>query len=177
MLWEVNRRAMDSAALVPLIAALDALYCLANVPLCLAFRVEWRGGLRSGAGLAPFDERAARRKALRAMGTGGRKGGPSPKAILSILRRARPALSASVTLSLGDAAATALLCGALNALGGALRGVSLNATPDFGGSLAFCAQGMVTARAGHIMAAATRYGVKQIIRRMKAWTSTPSRAS
>lgn len=169
---------------VILCAAAAALIYLWNVPLCLALVVLWRDGPQAGAALMPFDAAAARRRAARAVKRVGRKkrrGGTNARAALRILRLSRARISLAGRLCLGDAAATALACGGLNALGralsGPLPGLSVSLEPDFGDSPGFEARGMIAARAGNIIAAAARVGAEEIVRRMPSWKSVPSKRS
>lgn len=169
--------------LLPTIAALDALIYLYHLPLHLAFCLAWRDGLRTGSGLAPMSAGAAMAKAVRAMGgeKGPRGRGPLRRLARELLGRTRiDAANLTGRLSLGDAAATALACGALEALGSGLRAalpcLEVRLQPDFGGDSVYLeARGMLTVRAGHIMTAAARHALDTSIRRMKAWTSTPLR--
>ena len=170
--------------IVPLFALLDALFYLAHVPLCLAFCLEWRDGPRAGAGLTVFDPAAARRQARRRMFRGKarkKRHARRWRTALRILGRAKPRVDVTGRLCLGDAAATALACGGLNALGralaGPLPGLRLDVAPAFDGGLRASAQGMVTLEAGHIITAAARCGMEQIIGRINTWKSAPSKPS
>ena len=165
---------------IGLFAALEALVYLWNVPLCLAFAVEWRDGPRTGAALVPFDARRARRRAARAMGSPQRRkrhGRANLRSALRILRRSAARIQVEGRLGLGDAAATALVCGGLKALGSALPGLSVALEPDFGGGMRLAAQGMITARAGNTILAVARSGAEEIVRRMQSWRSAPSKRS
>ena len=85
-------------------------------------------------------------------------------------------------LCLGDAASTALACGALEALaaalGAALGRVELNVAPDFQDS-ALRAElwGMIRVRSGQIIVAAAQSGIDKLNGRIAQWISTRSKAS
>ena len=169
--------------LLTAVAALDALFYLSQLPLCVAFRATWRGGLRFGAGVAPVDARAAMARAEKAMAARGKPGGrrSDRRFALRLLRRI-PVDAAAVRgrLSLGDAAATALACGSLQRLGQGLRravpALECRVEPDFEtDSVSFEARGMFVVRAGHIIAAAAGLALDASVRRMKAWTSARSK--
>ena len=169
--------------LLPAVAALDALFYLYHLPLCLAFRLAWRDGPRLGAGFAPADRRAAMARAERAAASveKPRRAKPPRRLSIYLLRRAHlDEARITGSLCLGDAAATALACGALEALGCGLRAsvprLEVRLRPDFSGAHpSLDARGMIVARAGHIMTAIARYAFGAVIGRMKAWTSTPLR--
>ena len=96
------------------------------------------------------------------------------------VRRYSPA--ASLTESPELAAATALACGALQALAAALSAqlgrASVDVVPDFGASAPEVAlTGMLRLRAGQIIAAAARSGADNVSRRISKWTDTRSKAS
>ena len=156
--------------LIPLVALLESLLYLAAVPVCAAFCVTSDDGLRSGAGAGVFRARGALLRARRAMRKP-RKRRKSGKAdfrrVLALLRRLRlTRLTLRGTLALGDAAATALACGAVTALASTLRGraetLEIRVTPDFSGEPRLEIQGMIRARAGQIMLAAAQSGIDEI---------------
>ena len=160
--------------LVPAVAALGALFCLWHLPLCLALEVTWRDGLRFGAGFAPVDARAAMARAAEAARTGGRaRGSRSGRRFLrGLVRRLRvDEIRVEGTICLGDAAATALGCGAAAALLGGLGSRAdrawVDVRPDFGVQPGLALRGMVTVRAGHIIVAAAGSGLE----RLQAWDS------
>lgn len=144
--------------IVNLVAALEAFFYLCAIPVHLAVRVE---GLRVGAGLSAFERRVAGRRAARDL-TREEKGGGKKRdyrrilRVLSRLQIDRAELTGRVAL--GDAAATALLCGGLNGLGRALgtraRRSRVDVRPDFGaGASALELSGMIRARSGKIILA------------------------
>lgn len=104
-------------------AVAAALFYAANVPLCFAFFVRAEGGMRVGIGLRPFLRGAALSRAR-----AGELPRPSPRrgaprlpakfwlfAALELLRRIE-AVRVRARLGTGDAASTALLCGALQGI-------------------------------------------------------------
>lgn len=166
--------------LVYLIALLDALFYLCAVPVRAAFFVDTKDGLRFGAGIAAFTARAALRRARRNSGKRQKKKAPRLMPLLKRLRGVSFALRGK--LNLGDAAATALACGALQALAAALSAhmgrASVDVIPDFGASAPEVAlMGMLRLRAGQIIAAAARSGADNVSRRISKWTDTRSKAS
>ena len=156
--------------LIYLVALAQSLIYLAAVPVCGAFCVSSRGGLRAGSGAAVFRGRDALRRARRAMAQRTkRRQSPAPdlKRVFNLVKRMRLArITLRGTLSLGDAAATALACGALTSLAASLRGraeaLEIRVAPDFSGEARLELQGMIRARAGQIMLAAARSGIDEI---------------
>lgn len=172
--------------IIYLIAVAEALVYLASIPLCVAVRVTTRGGARVGVGVGAFERRFAQRRARKAskplsLPEGGKKG-PGARLAWGVARRLRGAgVTLRGTLCLGDAAATALACGTLQALGAALGGgaarVTIDVRPRFDGmDVEARLQGMLRARTGQIILAAARCGVDSVNRRISQWTSIPSRA-
>ncbi len=172
--------------LVPFIALVDALAYLGAVPVCLAFCAEGGAVPRFGVGLSAFDEAAALRRALRELAR------PSPRRrrnqktsplvwrILKDLRPDRFALWGRV--GLGDAAATALACGALRALAAApglrARESEIDLAPEFAADAPRVAvRGMLRARAGQIILAAARGEITRKKERFIQWTDARSKAS
>ena len=160
--------------LVPTVAALEALFYLSQMPLFLAFRLTWRDGLRFGAGAALVNARAAMARAEGAARAGRQARGlrPDRRFLRGFVRRLRAEeIRVTGKLCLGDAAATALGCGAAGALQGGLGAradrVSVTIEPDFGDRPGLALWGMVTVRAGHIIAAAAGSGLE----RLRAWAS------
>lgn len=160
---------MDDCAggerVLPYIVALaEALFYLWSVPVTLAVVMDSGTGLRLGAGVSAFVRHRARRRALSDLSAAhGGSGGPDRGAMLRVLRRVRfDRLELTGRASLGDAAATALLCGALNGLGcglGHRAGVLRVAVrPDFSNDFHLELRGMLTARAGKVIAAALTAG-------------------
>lgn len=159
--------------IVYLIAVLESLAYLAAVPVCAVFCVSGEGGLKAGAGVGAFRARGALRRARRAMAGGRRRRRQrgEVKRALALLRRLKlTRISLRGQLGLGDAAATALLSGALTALAAALRGrtkrLDLRLSPDFSGELRVELRGMICARAGQIMLAAAQSGFNEITGRI-----------
>ena len=171
---------------VYLVALIDALAYLGEVPVCVAFCADGNTPPRFGAGVAVFDEAAALRRARRDMARrASRK--PRRKADLSFLwdtlKNLRPDRFALWgRLGLGDAAATALACGALRALAAALglraREAEIDLAPDFAsGTPRVAVQGMLRARVGHIIVAAARGQTMNAKERFIQWTDARSKAS
>ena len=153
--------------LVYLVALFEALAYLSAVPVCAAFWVSTEGGLRAGVGLGLFERRFAYRRARsnsKPLAEGkpkdGKRGGMGRG--LTLLRRLSiDSVSLRGSLGLGDAAATALACGALQALAASLGArasrVELAIAPDFSGDgLRAELRGMIRARAGQIILAAAK---------------------
>ena len=173
--------------LYALIALMQTLFYLAAVPLHLAVLIQGAPGPRLAAGLAPFSPAAAARRARRAL-----KAPPKPKkarhsggrAALRTLFKARKDAEILLTgqVALGDAAATALACGALNGLGAALRGalprLRVDVRPDFSASdVRAVFRGMIRLRAGQIMLALFRAEWELVKGRFFPWKGNRSRAS
>lgn len=159
--------------LVYLVFLLEALVYLAAVPVCAAFCVSSERGLRAGAGIGLFQSRGALRRARREMlgGPRRRRRGDYRQA-LGLARRLRLSrFCLRGQIGLGDAAATALVGGALAALlGAALRSrtdaLEIRLAPDFSGELRVELRGMIRARAGQIMIAAAKGGIEEITGRI-----------
>ena len=149
--------------LVYAVALLQALGYLCAVPVCVAFCVESEGGLRAGAAAGAFSARSAVRRArLRMLRPVRRRDRAKPQvqAILRLLWHLRHArIRVTGRLGLSDAAATALLCGALKALGAAWQPragtLAVDVAPAFDGP---CAElrGIIRVRFGQIILAAAR---------------------
>ena len=184
---------------VYVVALAELIFYLGAVPLCGAFWLSTEGGLRFGVGLGAFERRFALRRAHRngikrdasatLFGTG-RKGrrsenGPGAEAsrAWALLRRLRGAgVRLEGRLCLGDAASTALACGALEALaaalGAALGRVELNVAPDFQDSAVRAELwGMIRVRSGQIIVAAAQSGIDKLNGRIAQWISTRLKAS
>ena len=167
--------------LIYLVALAQSLVYLAAVPVCGAFCVSSRDGLRSGSGAAVFRARGALRRARRDMARRAKKRkSPAPdlKRVFRLVMRLKLAkLTLRGTLALGDAAATALACGALTSLASSLRGkaeaLEIRVTPDFSGDARLELQGMIRARAGQIMLAAARSGIDEIRGRIAHGKASP----
>ena len=167
--------------IVYLAAAAQALVYLAAVPLHLAVCLRTRDGLRYGVGFSAFERRFAQRAALRRLARGARRkakpGKPPVRPPSGMLRRLRPeGILLRGRLCLGDAAATALACGALRSLEAGLRGaatvVRLRVAPDFSDTPAAELQGMIRIRAGQIIYAAARGGIDDAKGRIAQWKNT-----
>lgn len=146
--------------LVYIVAMLEALGYLWAVPVCVAFCVDGEGGFRAGAAAGTFNTRAVLRRARLDMGRGKKRPGrpKAAKAALRLLAHLRfERVSLKGRLGLSDAAATALACGALSALGAALRGrtrsLEVEVAPAFDGPRAEL-RGIARARLGQIIFAA-----------------------
>lgn len=154
---------------VYLIAAAEALFYLCAVPVNLAVRVD---GLRSGAGLSAFEGRVAVRRARQALIGKNGKEGPEPRRVLRVLRRVRlERATVAGRAALGDAAATALFCGGLRALLGALpvKRLRVDLRPDFSADrFALELSGMFRARSGQIILATLIVLTEEAF----SWTST-----
>ena len=158
--------------IVGLVALMEALFYLLAVPVHLAVRLD---GLRTGAGLSIFERRAARRRADRKLKTAsGGDIGPNPRRALQVLSRLRiDRAELTGRVALGDAAATALMCGALNGLArasgrraGRLR---VDVRPDFASEeVSVALSGMIRARTGQIILATLQVWIKEAI----PWIST-----
>ena len=143
------------------VAAMEAVFYLLCVPVNLALIVSDRAGARVGAGVSAFVRHRARRRALEDLAPkpGHKKTGPEPGRVWAVLRRLRfERVAIAGTVGLGDAAATALFCGALSASACALRSRAdhfrADIRPDFSNDLHIELRGMLTARAGQIIMAA-----------------------
>lgn len=171
--------------IVGIVAAAEAVFYLLAVPVHLALCLGGAEGLRFGAGVSAFERRAARRRAMENLGKrrAGRQSSPGVRrawAFARSLRLERVSLRGSVCL--GDAAATAMACGVLNALACGLRGraarLEADVRPDFSSpDVRVELSGMVSARAGQIMLAAAKTAYHDIKGRIHPWTSIRSKAS
>jgi len=147
-------------------ALIESLIYLAAVPVNGAFVLSTSNGVRFGVGVSAFGLRGAVRRARRYRAGG--KGGPGLS--WGMVRRLRGArIRVRGALGLGDAASTALACGALRALG-AGRAV-VDVTPVFDGDgLCLELQGMIRLRSGQIMWAMAMSRFENIRRRIARWT-------
>lgn len=149
-----------------IVAALEALYYLMSVPIHLAVRLN---GARVGSGLSAFDRRGALRRARAALESGRKPNQKAPKArralkVLLRLRIDRAELAGRVAL--GDAAATALLCGGITGLARTLSGrvgrLRVDVRPDFGAeAVAIELKGMIRARSGQIILATLQVWIEE----------------
>ena len=172
--------------LIYIVAIIETFLYLGAVPVCAAFCLTWRGGVRLGVGVGAFERRFALKMARRKSRLLTLKPNERDKTGLRLtwqtLRRLRGAgITLRGTLCLGDAAATALACGTLNALGAALGAeaarVDIDVRPTFNAWEPEAAlQGMIRARAGQIIIAAAKSGMDSIKRRFAQWKSIPSKA-
>ena len=124
-----------------LAAALMIIIYMYNLPLTVALVWRDEGG---AAGISVLDIRfalnSARKKIGKKTGAGNKnkKKKPDTETAIRLFRRMRlEYFSARLAVGTGDAAQTALLCGALRALGGALAGAAeygeADIRPDFSG--------------------------------------------
>ena len=156
---KLRRKEGVIALIVNIVAALQALFYLCAIPVHLAVRVD---GLRVGAGLAAFERRAARRRADRELAAPAGQSGASPdvRRALRLLKRLQIERVELVgRVALGDAAATAILCGMIGGLARAFRGrvrrMRVDVRPDFASQRVVVEMsGMIQARAGQIILAA-----------------------
>ena len=155
-----------------LTAVIETLIYLAAIPVNGAFVLSTANGLRFGVGVSAFGLRGAMRRARRCRAAG--KGRPGLS--WDVVRRLRGArIRVRGALGLGDAAATALACGALRALG-AGRAV-VDVTPVFDGDgLCLELQGMIRLRSGQIIRAMAMSQLENIRRRIARWTDTRLKA-
>lgn len=165
------------ALIVNVVAALEALFYLCAIPVHLAVRLD---GLRVAAGLSAFAGNAARRRAADGL-SGGKKPGNAPdlRQVLRVLRRLDiERLELTGRASLGDAAATALLCGLIvglaRALGGRIDHVKADVRPDFRAqAVAVELQGMIRARSGKIILATLQIWTEEAF----SWITTRLKTS
>ena len=183
--------------IVPFAAAGALIFYLSAVPLKIAFVLRAGEKFGFGVGVSAFEGRFARAAAEKNIGRKSRRRSKKIslnrivlKSILKsarhILRHARlEAFSARGSVSLGDAALTALVCGAA---GSVLAAVSAPAQariecalqPDFsspGIALAGEVSGIVSLRAGHIMLAALIGAIDYGNGRLSQWTDTRLKTS
>jgi len=170
---------------LPLVTSAIALFYLSAIPVRIAFRLRTGTAPHFGVGVSLFEARFARAGAL----TQFRKTS-SPKKLppKELLRSARYLLRHTDELRIdgvfgaGDAALTALVCGAVSSAGHAFTAASRRAVifalrPDFSCErLRVDASGIVSLRAGHIILAALLGAYDYATGRFQQWTSTPSKA-
>ena len=156
-----------------LTAIIETLVYLAAIPVNGAFVLSTSDGLRYGVGVGVFGPRPALRRARRCRPVKKRRGQGGAKYARRLLRGAR--IRVRGRLGLGDAAATALACGALGALGGGR--VTVDVAPVFS-EAAPCLelQGMIRLRTGQIMTAIASTQIENIRRRIARWTDIRSKA-
>ena len=153
--------------IVYVVALLEALVYLAAIPVDLVVSAD---GLTARAAVSAFG--------LRPRPGGGKGGGPGFSEVWPVLRRLRfERVALTGQVSLGDAAATALLCGALNGAGRCLRArpdrLHVAVTPVFSGDIRVELRGMLRARTGRIALAI----VQSRKGRIMEWINTRSKAS
>ncbi len=167
---------------LPLVTAAVTLFYLSAIPIHIALRLSADG---FGVGISAFEPRFARRHALQPRKSGGTlPKSLSPRDILEIVKKLKiDSIVLRGVFGCDDAAVTALVCGGISSLAGALRGilgpnVRISVQPDFSANgMRAELTGMISIRAGHIMLAAL-HGAYQIgSRRFKQWTSIPLKAS
>lgn len=182
-------------ALSMVTAAVTLLY-LSAIPIHIALRLRIGADSFFGLGVSAFEPRFALRQSLEKRRFGSRSpaflrklNGPdalksgfqSFKYASRHIRIERILLNGS--FGSHDAALTALVCGGASAIGCALRGsfkrrVHISLRPDFSAdSLRAELVGMISMRVGHIMLAALLGAFQYGSRRLKKWTSIPSKAS
>lgn len=163
-----------------LTAILETLFYLLSVPLNAAFALSTADGVRWGVGVSAFELRPALRRAREYRPVKRRlKSGAKPS--WQFIRRLRGArIRLRGRLGLGDAAATAVACGALRGLASALAAragrVEVDVTPVFAGEVCLELTGMIRLRAGQIMTAMALSQIENIHRRIARWTSIPLKA-
>lgn len=181
---------------LPLVTAAVALFYFSAIPVKLAFCLRFGKGSGFGVGAAPFEARFAQRIAFRR-----RSAGKLPTRFLknadpmALLRGGLRALNfarkhlrldsleLNGVLGAHDAALTALICGALSALGCTLgcctsRPVRIAVQPDFAADrLSGELSGMISIRVGHIMLAALLGAFEYASGRFNRWISIPLKAS
>ena len=156
--------------IVYIVALIELTAYLAAVPLSAGLRVD---GQRVRVALAVFGVPVRARFPRK-------RGGMRPKAALRLLTGLRlDSVDLSGSLGLGDAAATALACGMLNALGGALpaKRASARVRPDFGPAPRLSLRGEARLRAGQLAIAAARSALRGGKGRIHPWKSTRLKAS
>ena len=173
--------------LVYIVAIAQSLGYLLSVPVCGAFWLSAGDGLRFGTGLGAFQRRfalrRARRAGLRAKRRPKRRKKGGPAWTLRTLARLRGAgLTLRGSLGLGDAAATAVTCGLVEALAAAVGSragrVEVDVAPLFDAPEPRAElQGMIRVRSGQIIGAAARGGIAELNRRIAKWTDIRSKAS
>ena len=175
---------------VGIAAALIFILYLSAVPVKLALKIRTSPAPAFGAGIAVFERRFALRQAEKRI-SGEKKHLPWKKfavdaqklrmlrALKYILPRIKiEKLVLTGSISSGDAAGTALICGSVNSIGAALEAIWPEGTQIFlqsdfsgkGSALQF--SGMVSLRAGHIILAALIGAVEVIKGRISQWKST-----
>lgn len=173
-----------------IIAAALMLFYLCAVPVHIAFRIRLGADNRFALSVSLFEPRFALRKVRQETSRfkpPKLSGSAKPSDILGIIRaavrHARPDnLSVHGIFGSNDAASTALVCGCAAALDCALQGsikkIHIDLQPDFSADrLRAELTGMISIRAGHIMIAALSGAFQYGSRRLKEWTSIPSKAS
>ena len=148
--------------LIYLIAVIEMLFYLLAVPVRVMLRVK---GLRAETNVTLFDIPLSGKK-------------KSSRKLLHVIRNMRfERIVLTGRVSLGDAAATALLCGGLEGLMRCLAGrtkhLRVEVQPVFSNEQMFDIRGIIRARTGQIMWAALR----EMKGRFDPWTSIRSRAS
>ena len=168
-------------------AAITAFY-LAAIPVHIAVQLRIGADNHFGLGVSLFEPRFALQKAMHKI-----KIRTKPQKLylpdaLSSLKNVLhhihiDRISLNGHLGTNDAAATAMFCGSISSLCCALqcslgKRIHLNLYPDFSSDrLQIELTGMISLRAGHIIAAALLGAFQYGSRRFKAWTDIPSKAS
>ena len=170
--------------MLAMVAAAVLLFYAAAIPVHITFRLQTDADVPFRFGISLFEPCRSfkpvqrREKRFRLPG----KLHPadaflSVKTALKRLRIERIILNGS--FGSGDAAATALICGSISAIGCMIcKYAALRLTPDFSADrLRVDLTGMISLRAGHIMTAALFGAIQYGSRRFKAWTGIPLKAS
>ena len=143
--------------LVIMVAVLEALFYLCSIPVKLAVKLD---GFKAGTQLSVFGTRLKK---------GGGKG-PDVTRVLKVLRRIRfERLEVRGRICMGDAAATALLCGGMTAALKCLpaRRKRVNLTPDFTSDhITLHLNGMLRARSGQIILAMLKVWIEDNVIRI-----------
>jgi len=173
------------------VALIQTAIYLCAVPMHVAIYFRTSGGFKLSAGFSVFEMRFARKRAIERIDkapdkTENRHKYSVPERAHFIVRTAlhthRIRLNIRGSFSTGDAAATALFYGSINALKHTLHPhfhqISIDIMPDFSSSRSYAdLDGMISLRSGQIIRAALSGAVKNTTRRIKQWINTPSKAS
>ena len=143
--------------LVILVAMLEALFYLCSIPVKLSVRLD---DFTAGSRLTVFGARL----------NGGKGKGPDAMRVLRVIRRIRfERLEARGRVCLGDAAATALVCGGMTAALNCVyaRSKRVKLTPDFASNhIALHLSGMLRARSGQIILAMLKVWIEDNVIRI-----------
>ena len=170
---------------VPAMAAVAlTLFYIAAIPVHIVFRLQTDSEKPFRIGITLFDPRFAFSHPRRKRRNFRRPNAFHPfdalTAAKTVLRHMKfDQIRLDGEFGSGDAALTALICGSIFAIGSMLSGrTSLRLNPDFSADhLRIDLTGMISMRFGHIMTAALLSAFQYGLRRFKAWTNIPSKAS